>query len=290
MSNPLIKVSPSLILNTAKRVPSSARMYARMQKALRDPECDLTKIIELVRLDTGLSAGVIQISNNAANKRGKTISTIEEAINRVGLREVQRLVGTTVSEQIFSRSLPLYRVGTEALWQNSLCVAIANACLSQYVDEDEKIGYTIGLMRPIGRLILHEIANASRNNFWLEPVPENSTYANTRNWEMATFGTTEEAVMSVVLREWSFLPQVCDTLEYYNRPAQDPHQLVMTALLHVACWIAESLGKGLACEYQSWTLTDDILNQAGLTSTIIETSTVQTSGALATVQQMYHRP
>ena len=189
---------------------------------------------------------------------------------------------------MFSRSLPLYRIGTEALWQNSLCVAVATSCLAQYVDEDEKIGYTIGLMRPIGRLILQEVANASRHPS-VPPVPEQSTYANTRDWEIATFGTTEEAVMSVVLTEWNFLPQVCDTLEFYFRPAQDPHQLTMTALLHIACWIADSLGKGLACEHQSWSLTDDILDQAGLTSTIIETTTVQTSGALAEVLQTYHR-
>jgi len=81
--------------------------------------------------------------------------------------------------------------------------------------------------------------------------------------------------------------QVRDTLEFYIRPAQDPHQLVMTALLHVACWIADSLGKGLACEYQSWTLTDDILEQAGLSSTVIETTAVQTSVELAEVQKMY---
>jgi HD-like signal output (HDOD) protein len=263
-------------------------MYARMQKALRDPNCDLNQIIDLVRLDTGLSAGVIQISNNAANRRGETIATIEDAINRVGLREVQRLVGLTVSKQMFSRSLPLYRVGTEALWQNSLCVAVATSYLSQYVDEDEKIGYTIGMMRPIGRLILQEIANASHNPY-LQPVPENSTYADTRDWELTTFGTTEEAVMSVVLTEWGFLPQICATLEFYFRPAQDPHQLVMTALLHVACWIAESLGKGLACEHRSWTLTDDIISQAGLSSTVVETSAVQTSVELAEVLQTYHR-
>ena len=64
MPDPLIQVSPSLILSTAKCVPSSASMYARMQKALRDPNCDLNQIIDLVRLDTGLSAGVIQISNS----------------------------------------------------------------------------------------------------------------------------------------------------------------------------------------------------------------------------------
>ena len=288
MPDPLIQVSPSLILSTAKCVPSSASMYARMQKALRDPNCDLNQIIELVRLDTGLSSGVIQISNSAANKRGETISTIEEAINRVGLREIQRLVGLTVSKQMFSHSLPLYRVGTEALWQNSLCVAVATSCLAQYVDEDDKIGYTIGMMRPVGRLILQEIANAAHNSS-LQPVPENSTFANTRDWELATFGTTEEAVISAVLTEWSFLPQICDTLEFYYRPAQDPHHSVMTALLHVACWIADSLGKGLACEYESWTLNDDILSQAGLTSTTIETSAVQTSVELAEVQQMYHR-
>ena len=286
MSNPLIKVSPSLILSPAKRVPSSASMYARMLKALRAPNCDLNQVIALVRLDTGLSAGVIQISNNAANRRGETIATIEEAINRVGLREVQQLVGLTVAKQMFARSLPLYRVGTEALWQNSLCVAVATSYLAQYVDQDEKIGYTIGMMRPIGRLILHEIANAAHNPY-VQPVPEKSTFNHTRDWEIATFGAAEEAVASVVLTEWGFLPQVRDTLEFYIRPAQDPHQLVMTALLHVACWIADSLGKGLACEQHSWTLTDDILEQAGLSSTVIETTAVQTSVELAEVQKMY---
>lgn len=288
MPDPLIQVSSSYILAAAKSVPSSARMFARMQKALQDPDCDLNQIIDLVRLDTGLSAGVIQLSNSAANKRGETVSTIEEAIGRVGLSEVQRLVGTTVSRQMFTRSMPLYRVSAETLWQNSLCVALAASCLAQHVDEDEKIGYTMGMMRPIGRLILQEIATASRK-YGVRPLPDKSTFVATRAWELATFGLSEEAVINLVLMEWSFPAAMRDTLLNYFDPLQDPDRSVMSAVLHVACWIATSLGKGLPCEDQSWTMTDEILGQAGLSGTVIETTLTQTRVELAEVQQVYHK-
>lgn len=288
MAEPLLPVNLNLILATAKRIPSSARMYARMQKALADPECDLNQIIDLVRLDTGLCTGVIENSNTAANRRGETISTIEEAIHRVGLREVQRLVGLTVSKQMFSRSLPLYRVGTEALWQNSLCVALAASCLAQNVDEDAKIGYTMGMMRPVGRLVLQEIATASRK-YYLKPVPEKSSLAATSEWEMATFGLTQDTVISAVLTDWNFVPAIRDPLVYYFHPAQDPDQSVMTAVMHLACAIADGLGKGLPCEFLSWTLTDEILAQAGLSRTVVEASVMQTRVEYTEAIETYYR-
>lgn len=288
MPDPLIQVNANVILTIAKTIPSSARMYARMQKALQDPDCDLDQIIDLVRLDTGLCAGVIQISNSAASKRGETITTIEEAISRVGLREVQRLVGLTVSKQMFSRSMPLYRVGTEALWHNSLCVAHAASCLAQNVDEDAKIGYTMGMMRPIGRLVLQETANASRK-FYLQPVPEKASFERTRDWEIATFGVTQDSVIGTVLTEWGFPPAIRDPLMYYFNPALDPDQAVMTAVMHIACAVADSLGKGLPCEFQSWTLSDELLEQAGLSRTVVETSIMQTRVELAEALETYYR-
>ena len=40
----------------------------------------------------------------------------------------------------------------------------------------------------------------------------------------------------------------------------------MTALLHVACWITDELGKGLVVEQHAWALSDDVLLQAGLSA------------------------
>jgi len=68
-----IKVSPGLILSTAKRVPSSASMYARMFEGA--PRSQLRSSTRSLNSSPrhGLECRRIQISNNAANRRGETI-------------------------------------------------------------------------------------------------------------------------------------------------------------------------------------------------------------------------
>lgn len=248
---------PQLIEQHARALPASARIHARLQKLLGDPMADLSEIVDLVRMDSGLASGVLRVSNSAAIRRGEPLRSVNDAINRVGLREVHRIVGLAVASQFFVNSLSLYRLSAQTVLENSVATATAAALLARRCGEDERIAHTIGLLRGTGRLVLQR-AGAAQNPP-LDPAPEPGGLSDESTWELAAFGHTHHQVASALLAEWRFEPALCAAMRHYPDPASaPPGSARLAALLHLACWITSKLGKGLPGENLQWRATPDL--------------------------------
>ena len=89
----------------------------RLQRLLTNPNSGLFEIVELVRLDTALTARVIQISNSPWFGRGANCQTIEEVVNRVGFHQVHRLVATAAASTVVEKTLLVYGLDDKAMWR-----------------------------------------------------------------------------------------------------------------------------------------------------------------------------
>jgi HD-like signal output (HDOD) protein len=244
-------------------MPSSARVYARLQNLLRRSVFDVSDVVELVCVDAGLAAGVVRLGNSVHFCHGSPVESVHEAINRVGIREINRIVGQTVTGQLFMGKLPLYRIDGEALSQNSLATALAMSFLAKASNEDERAAYTLGLLRPVGRLALQRLATTS---VIIPPpaLPETGNAAAAEAWERNTFGVSNVEMLALLMAEWGFEPMLCLAAKHHLLPGTDARHNRLSALLHVACWTAETMDKGLPGEKGAWSLDDAILELAGL--------------------------
>jgi HD-like signal output (HDOD) protein len=206
---------------------------------------------------------VLRLGNSAYFRRGEPVESVHEAINRVGLREVNRIVGMTVSGQLFADKIPLYRLDGETLRQNSLATALAMEFLTKTTSEDARLGYTLGLLRTSGRLGLQRIAQTDLANTPSVCPDTNLTAASLPKWEHAHFGVTNVEMSALLLAEWGFDTALCSAVDAHLRPTASTGGR-LAALLHVACWTADMLGKGLPGEKEQWHVDDGILDQAGI--------------------------
>ena len=92
---------------------------------------------------------------------GGGIASIEEAVNRVGFSEVYRLTGLAAAAQFIDRNLSFYGISAEQLRNNTLVVAFAMDSLAKSAGVDARTGYTAGLMRLVGKLVLDQYAKSS---------------------------------------------------------------------------------------------------------------------------------
>lgn len=252
-------VTSQKILLAAQRLPATARTYRLLSAALADPDAGVTSVVEAVRLDGALSARMIRGANSVVFRRGEPCRSLDEAIARLGLREVSRLAGAIVSERMFATGLPVYGVEGDALWMNSLACALAAEHLSGLDGADGRQTYTLGILRPVGRLLAQRLVLDLSL-----PPPEALAPAAVRAWELARFGEPVEHLGGRLLRMWEYPADQESWLRHVSAPARHPSRARECALLHVACWVAETLGKALPMEQGDWTLAAETLDQAGL--------------------------
>jgi len=268
----------------AERLPSTPLVFSRLGMALHDPNVDVDDISAILKLDAALSARLLRLSNSAGFMADEPASDLTEAVQRVGFREVFRLVGLAMSSQLYIQGLPVYGMAGTELWENSLAVALALERLALLAgDVDERNAYTVGLLRPIGRLLIQRLA---ATNGCAPLAARKGTTSLVIQWEQQTFGLTSVEAAARLFSLWGLPADLAATLGYQFRPWDDPAKSKLGALVYLAGSIAESLGKGLSIEHDAWGRASEALEQAGLVQAQIDSCAASTAGAVAELSKL----
>lgn len=263
------------ILRLARKLPTSPHIFGRLGRLLNDMNSDLTDIVKLVAVDSGLTGRVIRLSNSVFFRGEQPVKSLDEAINRVGFREMHRIVGVAMSEQIFQGGLPVYNLSAEGLWENSVLTALAMERLAKTAGEDESEAYTVGLLRGIGKLVLDMLIQVEHPGI---NCPDTETL-DLPKWERAWAAVTSNEAGSMILQEWKMPESVVIGVRDHYRPTEATPRL--GALLHIACCITQQLGKGIPAETRQWELTPEVMTLAALHPQHVETCTAETQEALS---------
>jgi HD-like signal output (HDOD) protein len=264
---PSIALTAEKFAAAAERLPTTPHIFSRLSAAMKNPDISVDEIVSVVQLDAALSARVLRLSNSSLYGGSGTINNLGEAINRTGFQEVYRLVGAAMSSQLYITGLPVYGVGGDELWGNSLTSAIALEHLADAAGEDRRVGYTLGLLRSVGRLLLQRLAAGAL----VPPLSgRKATAALVSAWERETFGITSAEAAERLFSLWRFPDRLAEPIHFQFNPTAAPQRARFAALLHLASYIAETLGKNLPIEKEAWSLGEDVLLMAGIGTDTVE--------------------
>ena len=253
-------ISPIDLKKAAQKIPPSPRIFGKLGKMLKDPNTGLDNITELVNADSSLTAQVLRLSNSAMFSMGCSVDTLDEAINRIGFRELFRLVGMAASQKAFSDYNRIYDIPGTDLWENSLTCGIAMEILARKLGYDDQEAYTIGLLRNMGKMVIDFCLQGDTTS----PVYNKTSALPLIEWEEANFGITNPSVAGFILVSWNFTEETCHTITYQYEPDKAPRKLPLITLLNVANGIAERLGKGIRGESPYWEYWEENLPKTGL--------------------------
>jgi HD-like signal output (HDOD) protein len=266
------------ILRLARKLPAAPHIFGRLGLLLGNMNADLDNIVRLVAVDSGLTGRVIRMSNSVFYRGDEPVRSLDEAVNRVGFREMHRMVGVAMSEQLFQGGLPVYNLSAEEMWENSVVTALAMENIAGAVGEDEGEAYTLGLLRPVGKLVLDMLLEVEQPGV---SCPDSDTL-DLPKWERAWAAITSNEAAAMILEEWKMPEPMYDgILHHYEHDGMGGR---MAAQLHAACWITHQLGKGLKAEARQWELTAAVLTRAGVTDEVVQACLKQTEEALETLK------
>jgi HD-like signal output (HDOD) protein len=234
-------LTPEDLVREVRHLPSAPRVLPRLKMLLTDGNSSMHVIVELIRLDLGIAARVLQVANSAYYSKGSRCFTVDEAVNRVGYDQVFDLVSHAVASQVLVRPLAVYGMEADELWKRSVACALAAETIALHTGQDRNVAYTNGLLHGVGMVAIDEWALRNAPNLFLKSsgFPREASES-----ERAVFGFTQAEAGAALLRHWDFPREMSEPVRWQYAPRASAGQAKMACLLNVAKWIRTSVCDG----------------------------------------------
>jgi HD-like signal output (HDOD) protein/nitrogen-specific signal transduction histidine kinase len=200
-------------------LPSPSPVLLRLLKAAADEHTSASDLGAIIELDPGLTTRLIKMANSAFYSRGRTVSSVSQAILVIGFSRL-RVMALTLS---LRDSFPMGKVGRmnyEYFWKTSLYRAFIALGFARSIQTREKLPdeevFTAALILEIGLLMLYHLCpEALKESF---PDEEASLEENIV-WEEEHLGINHREIGRVVLKRWHFPEHITETQQYFGSEA-----------------------------------------------------------------------
>lgn len=132
--NALLTILVEKIKNDTLVLPTLPAVALKVRKAADDPDINLNDMGDVIGQDPSLSARMIKIANSAYMGRAVKVTSISQAVTRIGLRQIKNIATALAMEQLFVSKNELVGEYMKREWNNTVdVVANAMATLQMYV-------------------------------------------------------------------------------------------------------------------------------------------------------------
>ncbi|WP_018719352.1 HDOD domain-containing protein [Arhodomonas aquaeolei] len=207
-------------------LPTMPDVAVRVRSAIADERAGAPEVTRIIQADPAVAARVLQAANSALYRGERTVDSLNQAVVRLGLRNVRELVTAVTMREVFKSKNTLLNERMLELWQHSALVAATCAVMARRLSGfDSDRALLAGLIHDIG--VVPMLAHASE-------YPGLS--ANPGALEQAIAAHRDD-LGAMILRRWNFSDEMVDVAllaEEWSRESEggaDYADLVIAAQL-----------------------------------------------------------
>ena len=202
------------LLNKVEVLPLSPSLLPKLLPSLSDVDTNFDEVVRIISMDQSLTAKLLQICNSAFFGQSEPVSTVAEAVSRVGYQSVYLLVATINGSNCFPCPSPK-GVDTGKLWRHSITAAFNAKFVAESAGQDGNLLFTAGLLHDIGKMVLAQTQPqaAELGNAFYQP-----STTTTEEREMMLFGCTHAEVGAALLEKWKLPAQLALSVRYHHNP------------------------------------------------------------------------
>lgn len=222
------KIADSIDL---EKLPSGPRVLSRLMSTIRQPDVQIEEVASLFLADPALTARVVAACNSAFYSRGERTYDIGDAILRLGMHELARIVQIVTLTDLRKFPTHLYNVTAGYFWERSLHTAF----VMDEISRREPAAYTTGIMHLVGVWVLCSGFPTGQLTI------KDRELALQAELEQLRLGVSFAEAGGTALAKWGFAPQICEAVWWQIAPSacEDDEHRHLARLLNRAVAIVD---------------------------------------------------
>lgn len=136
--NALLTILVDRINNDTLVLPTLPEVAVRVRQAADNPDVNLAQMADVISHDPALAARMIKVANSAFMGRSVKVSNINQAVTRIGLRQIKNIATAMAMEQLFVSNNELIKGYMDKAWQKTLKVACHSITLMEFFLKENK--------------------------------------------------------------------------------------------------------------------------------------------------------
>jgi putative nucleotidyltransferase with HDIG domain len=230
------------ILAGLKNLPAAPLVLVRILMIMDDPKTGSNELIEAVELDPGVTANVLRMCNSTYYAGTRQLSTLQEAVHRLGMRTIQQMVTMRESESLLGGAHEGYGLAAGDLWRHSVSTALACRLLAHRVGYPRvSVAFTGGLLHDLGKIVL-DVFLRKRYQEVRARVEQGATF---QDAERDVFGVEHADLGARIAEKWGFPEGLVRAMRFHHQPEEADGDGELCALVHLGDSLSHWLGVGL---------------------------------------------
>jgi len=143
------------IANNRLVLPAMPSVPQRCLDILRDPDFNVRKLVKELEAEPVLALLVVRAANTASYGRGNSSQALDQAVVRIGARQLKTLITEYAVNELFESSNRQLKEANRKVWEHSVVVALLARDIAALVGNVEPdTCYLAGLLHDIGKPVL----------------------------------------------------------------------------------------------------------------------------------------
>lgn len=228
------------IMASAASLRPFSKVAHKALALLEDPDVSVARLLEVISLDTALTAAALKAANSARYGRPQGVDTLKQALSLLGNQVFKEIVFVSASAPVLGSEQPGYDLSAGDLWKHSVATSLMTQVLCERVKHVPGSAlFSAGLLHDLGKSVLgtyvHERASQVQ-----EEVRRGRTFLEA---ERAVLGVDHAELGARIAEAWSFSPAMVELIRYHHEPDARPDSLDV-AILSLANLLCQMYGLG----------------------------------------------
>jgi HD-like signal output (HDOD) protein len=129
--NALLTILVEKINNDTLVLPTLPAVALKVRRAADNPDINLSAMADVVSQDPSLSARMVKISNSAYLGRSVKVTSIQQAVTRIGLRQIKNIATALAMEQLFVSKNDIVKEYMTRIWANTIEIVASSMAALQ---------------------------------------------------------------------------------------------------------------------------------------------------------------
>jgi putative nucleotidyltransferase with HDIG domain len=270
-------------IDQVKSLPPAPAILPELLSLLGKDDVDSDRIVKLITFDPGLTAALLRTCNSAFLAGAEPVGDVNEAVVRLGFRQVFQLVAATTGSKVLGQSQQGYGIDAGELWEHSVTAAVAAQLMAREGGADESVVFTATLVHDIGKVVLTE---AIEKTYAEVIASSRSDGTSLVEIEKKVLGFHHGEVGGRLLARWKFPANIVNAVTHHHNPAQAKGHEKLAAHVYLGNMVAYFMGFGYGHQAFALTGRNEALELAGIKPESLPVYMIKTFEQLATIRSL----